>query len=407
MKSNPPKNKIINLKEAKDAQLSDELKVCHLADIHLGYRRYNRVTKNGQNQREVDISLAFREAVSKVISLKPNITIIAGDLFHHVRPTNSIITFSFREIRRLAQNTAAPVVIIAGNHEFPKRQDTGSALKILAEIDGVHISDNASEKFIFPEINTSVTCLPHSSLLEDNKAKIRADDRYKYNILALHAQIGKEQISDFGGVEVDLTSLSQFEWDYIALGHLHEMKDVALNASYSGATEHTASNIWTEARKNKGFLEVRLPSRRKIFHALTSPREVLVLSPLDAQKMDPAEVLQAIESSITQVPGGIEGKIIRLEVNNISREIQMNLNHKRIRDIRARCLNFTLELKPPLSEYSLASLSSDKPKKLNDELAEYCDALNETTIPKEQIKSLLLNYLNKVEAGNEISKFEP
>lgn len=391
--------------DAKKA--SSELRICHLADIHLGYRRYNRLTKNGQNQREMDVNLAFREAISQIINLKPDLIIIAGDLFHHVRPTNSIITFCFREIRRLAQGSKAPVVIIAGNHEFPKRQDTGSALKILAEIDGVHVADSKTEVFTFPGINAAVTCMPHPSLLEENKGVVRADDRFKFNMLALHGQLSKEQISDFGGVEVDLKDFSQFEWDYIALGHLHEAKDIAINASYSGAIEHTSTNIWGEAGKEKGFLEIQLPSRKRTFHPLSSPRDVIVLDTINAEKMDAKEVLEEIEQSLTFIVGGIDGKIVRLEIENISREVQAALDHKRLRELRTRSLNFTLEMRAPNSEYNFASFNTEKPRKLNDELSEYCDAITDSSVPKDKIKTLLLDYLSKLEASNEINKFEP
>ena len=64
MKSKKPSDNIVNLEPAKGKPQKDELTVCHLADIHLGYRRYNRLSKNGQNQRELDVNLAFHEAIT-------------------------------------------------------------------------------------------------------------------------------------------------------------------------------------------------------------------------------------------------------------------------------------------------------------------------------------------------------
>jgi DNA repair exonuclease SbcCD nuclease subunit len=118
-----------------DAQaIKPLITICHLADVHLGYRRYNRLTKTGLNQREVDVSLAFQEAITRIISLRPDIVVIAGDLFHSVRPSNAVVTFCFRQLRRLTRESGAQVVIVGGNHEAPKRVDTGSVLQIFSEI---------------------------------------------------------------------------------------------------------------------------------------------------------------------------------------------------------------------------------------------------------------------------------
>jgi len=379
-----------------------EIVVCHLADVHLGYRRYNRSTKQGINQREEDVNLAFNEAVSRIISIGPDITLIAGDLFHQVRPSNSIITFCFRQIRRLAQGTKKPVVILSGNHESPKRVDTGCALRILSEIEGVYVAEHEPQQFAFPEINLSVTCLPHASLLEGLPRGLRADDKFVHNILMVHGQIGKQWISDFGGVDVDLKSLSPHEWDYIALGHVHIQKDIAYNASYSGATEHTASNIWSEAETSKGFLQISLPSKKKIFHSLSSPRDVAVIEPLDSKNLDAAQVLEGIEQRLSTVAGGIEGKILRLDILNLQREVFRNLNHKKLREWRSRCLNLTIDIKAPQSEAALPQLAFSKAGRLRDELSQYCDsAARGGGGARDKVKNLLLSYLDKIEGEDE------
>ena len=127
------------------------LRICHMADVHLGYRRYNKLTKNGINQREADINLAFQEAITRMISLKPDAVVIAGDLFHSVRPSNAIVTMCFRQLRRLADETQAPIIIVAGNHETPKRIDTGSVLQLFTEISGVYVADAQKEVFTFKD----------------------------------------------------------------------------------------------------------------------------------------------------------------------------------------------------------------------------------------------------------------
>jgi DNA repair exonuclease SbcCD nuclease subunit len=382
-------------------QKKSPLRVCHLADVHLGYRRYNKLTKSGMNQREVDVNLAFQEAIGRIISLRPDVTIIAGDLFHSVRPSNSVVTFCFRQLRRLARDTGSPIVVVGGNHEAPKRSDTGSVLQLFAEIDGVHVADTSFETFTFKEKGLSVACLPHLALLEREKLQLRANDRYPHNILVVHAQVNEPWVSDFGGVEIELSALLPHEWDYIALGHVHLHRTVGLNAAYPGAIEHTAANIWGESRELKGFLEVQLPSTKRTFHPLTSPREVVLLEPIDAAGLEPQDLTALIVERGNSIAGGIDGKIVRLEIRNVSRESYRHLDHREIRNIRARALNLTLDLGFAAQSGNTDALIRTKAGSLREELQSFCKTWEIPGVTSEEISSTLLTYLSKVEAKYE------
>lgn len=393
--------------KVQTVQTKEQIRICHLADLHLGYRRYNKITKEGLNQREVDVNQAFSESVSRIIALKPNLTVIAGDLFHHVRPSNLVLAFSFREIRRLAAGTKAPVVIISGNHDAPKRADTGCALRLFAEIPGVYVADNKARTFDFEDIGVSVYCLPHPALLELDQLTVRANDSYRYNILVIHAQVDEKWVSDFGGVNLDLRKVSQNEWDYIALGHVHMQREVSLNAAYSGATEHTASNIWSEADINKGFLEVHLPTGKKTFHALSSPREVVILEAVDAAGLEPDDVMAQLGERLESIAGGMDGKIIRLEVVNLSREILRQLNHKQLREWRARCMNLSLEVKAPVVHSGLNFQFAAPGGRIQDELSGFCEEFEGLSTDKQNLKKILTGYLKKTEGEDEASQSQP
>lgn len=379
------------------------LRVCHLADVHLGYRRYNRLTKSGLNQREVDVNLAFQEAITRIISLKPDLVVIAGDLFHSVRPSNSVITFCFRQLRRLARESSAEVVIIGGNHEAPKRADTGSVLQILSEIERVHVADAGKEVFAFPEKGVSIACLPHASLANISSLSLRADDRYPHNILAVHAQVNEGWVSEFGGVEVDLKTLCPHEWDYIALGHVHLHRAVGRQAVYSGAIEHTSANIWGEAREVKGFLEVSLPAGKRVFHPLTSPREVVVLESVDAAGLDPEAFMARIAERIEAVSGGLEGKIVRLSLTNVSREVYKNLDHKALRLLRAKALHMTVDISFISAAGDLQAVANPGKGLLKDQLLDFSKSWEAPGIPQQDISEMLERYLAKVEASYEAS----
>ncbi len=377
------------------------LRLCHLADVHLGYRRYNRLTKTGMNQREVDVNLAFQEAITRIASIKPDVTIIAGDLFHAVRPSNAIVTFCFRQLKRLVRESGAPVVIVGGNHEAPKRADTGSVLQLFTEIEGVYVADAARETFTFADSSLSVTCVPHAALLEGFQQPLRSDDRCDHNVLVVHAQVNENWVSDFGGAEVELKSLAPHEWDYIALGHVHVHRVVGLNAVYAGSLEHTATNIWSEARDLKGFLEVTLPTGKRTFHALTSPREVVLLDPIDAAELDPEGLTQAIHQRVEGVAGGIDGKLVRLEIQGVSRECYRNLDHKELRALRARALNFTLDISFASHATLVKSSRHVGRGGLTEELVEFAKRSEVPGISKDELGQVITSYLTQLEAKHE------
>lgn len=377
------------------------IKIAHIADIHLGYRKYHKLTPSGLNQREADINAAFQEALRKIAFIKPQLVLIAGDLFHSVRPSNATVTFCFRELKKLASTIKAPIVIVAGNHETPKRQDTGSILSLFKEIDGVYVADTETETFDFPEIETSVCAVPHSSLEHLERGSLRGKEKFTYNILLTHVQTGDAWMSDIGGEEKALQTLSPHEWDYIALGHVHLFKEVSLNAFYSGSIEHTSLNIWAESQHDKGFLEITLPKLSYKFHSLTSPREVISCTPIDAVNKSSDVLELAIEESIENVPGGIDGKIVRMQVQNASSELVRQLNHKKLRELKSRATHFAMEFRPP--ERLSFSLSTEKKglMRLEDELFKFLDTHAELTHQlkiKELLKEILETETLKEEA---------
>src|SRR5512146_2729939 len=95
--------------------------IAHLADLHLGYRSYNRMAPGGINLRERDVARALRSAVEKIVALKPQLVVVAGDVVHAVRPSNAAIADAFRQFARLSAGLpSSRIVIIAGDHDTPR-----------------------------------------------------------------------------------------------------------------------------------------------------------------------------------------------------------------------------------------------------------------------------------------------
>lgn len=350
--------------------------LAHLADLHLGYRAYHRLAPGGLNARESDVAHAFRSAVDRVIDLGVDLVLVAGDVFHTVRPSNSAIADAFRQFARLrAGLPRAPVVVIAGNHDSPRAVETGSILRLLAEIPGVHVVDDVARPVHLAELETTVLCLPHNALSSDGEIALAPDPGAATNILMLHGTVtggtASERLrylSEYGGAQVDTSVIEPARWDYVALGHYHIATELAPNMWYAGGIERTSTNIWEEAGSAKGFLTYDTVSRRASFQPLPG-REVVDLPRFSAQVggageefaggeageptpragrfLEPAEIDARIRGLVEGIPGGLAGKIVRLVITDLPREVLRALDHRQLREYRALALHFHLDARRP------------------------------------------------------------
>jgi DNA repair exonuclease SbcCD nuclease subunit len=330
------------------------VRIAHLSDLHLGYRAYHRVTPRGVNQREADVADAFRRAVARVVELAPDLVLVAGDVFHTVRPSNTSIADAFRQFSVLSERLpGVPVVIIAGNHDSPRSADTGNILTLFREIAGVRVVAEECRSVSLPELEASVLCVPHCSLAEDQETRFDPDPAARHNLLLMHAEVtggdGEPRYrSEFGGARVPETALHPERWDYQALGHHHSavpLKPSVPNAWYSGGIERTSAFIWQETGE-KGFLLHDSESGETRFEAVET-RPLLDLPWVDGEGLSPAEVDERIRAALEGIPGGVAGKLVRLVVTDVHRQVVRELNHRRIREWKAEALHFHLDARPP------------------------------------------------------------
>ena len=354
------------------------MKIAHLADAHLGFRQFQRLDASGVNQREADVAAAFRRAIDAVIERRPDAVLIAGDLFHTVRPTNRAIIEAFTGLRRLRQALpAAPVALIAGNHDTPRSVEAGSILKLMTAL-GVDVVDDAARRLHYPALGLSVLAVPHAALFgERHSDEWRRDPSARYNVLMLHPEIPglfPEGVTDYGGARVDLAELAgggEGAFDYVALGHYHIVHEVAPRIWYSGSLEYTSPNIWGESRLErngklsigqveygeragarrsgltKGLLiadldtgeveRVNIPPRRKVWD----------FDWLDAAGMTAPELDAAIHARLAELPFPLDGAVVRLVVTNVPRALAQALDHEALRVRRADALHLHLDLRRP------------------------------------------------------------
>ena len=335
------------------------MKLAHIADPHLGIRQYHRQTSSGINQREADVAQAFRAAIDGVIAARPDAVVIAGDLFHSVRPTNYAIVFAFRQLQRLREALPnAPIILIAGNHDTPRTIETGSILRLFEEL-GVDVATDEPRRLLYPELELSVFAVPRQATLSPEPPLLEPERSQQYQVLVAHFEVEGEYplghiASDYGGAVVSRGELHLEDWSYVALGHYHTQHQVAPNAWYAGSLDFIGPNIWGEAADEadhgahgKGWLLIDLPTGRVQRRPVPAARRILDLEPINAEGKSAEAVDDLITERVNSIPGGIANQIVRLRVLDVPRHVAREVNHASIRALKAQALHFRLDLRRP------------------------------------------------------------
>lgn len=335
------------------------MKIAHIADPHLGIRQYHRQNPAGINQREADVANAFRGVIDDVILERPDVVIIAGDLFHAVRPTNAAIVFAFRQFQRLRE--ALPeteIVLVAGNHDTPRSSETGSILRLYEEA-GRPRGGRGSAAARVPQARPEHPRGAAPGFGHARRPRDPPRGGAKHQVLAIHAESEgmlppNRPSLEYGGIIVTPDQVGAGAWSYVAWGHYHVRNEVRPMEWYPGAVEYTSTNIWAERAEEEAHgddgkswlmvdLEKRQVTRRPVRHA----RQVIDLPPIYADGLDAAQLDAAIAERVESVRGGIAQQIVRLVVHDVARPVAREVDHARIRAWKSSALHFHLDLRRP------------------------------------------------------------
>jgi DNA repair exonuclease SbcCD nuclease subunit len=318
------------------------MKLVHLADTHLGYRAYGRITPKGLNIRERDVIKTFKEALDKIAEINPDLIIVAGDVFHKPRPGNTSIYLTIKFLLEFRTKCKAPIVMISGNHEASKTLENENILRVIeATVPLVKVIDRQIEQFTLDNLGVSILGIPYNALNDFDKTSIVPDSSYKYNILTIHGSFqGIKSLEN----EADLIStddINASKWDYVALGHYHSYTKLAENVFYAGSIERTSSNIWREADEPKGFIEYDLNTGKHVFHKLQTPRNVVDTGKIDVNGLTAEEIDRVIERVVAQIED-FDNSMVRITLENIDNLSIKNLDYAKIGTYRKRALHFRL-----------------------------------------------------------------
>jgi exonuclease SbcD len=369
------------------------MKLCHISDVHLGYRAYHRSTPGGVNLREHDVYTAFEKALKSVLDISPDLVLITGDLFHVVRPSNRTIIQVFLLLSRFQERREGkPLIIIGGNHETPRSVDADCILRLFKYINGISVAYTGIEALDIEDAR--ILCIPARGLGEIEKTEIAPSADAKVNILTVHGML--EGIgAQYGTAAISRAKILNSNWDYVAMGDYHIYQELAPNATYAGSTEFTTTNIWEEANSPKGFVEFDTEKKELKFHQIET-RRVIDLEPIEAADMSADEINRHISENAAKVD--ITSAIVRQKVLDLSYSSRMNLDQKMIRQLRSEALFYYLDLRPPRRKAATATNVRGEGSArvtLEDEWMEFATSKFQTRPDRAELVEIGLNYLKK------------
>jgi DNA repair exonuclease SbcCD nuclease subunit len=353
----------------------------HAADLHLGYSQY------GLEARREDFDRAFRELVDKTIELKPDFIIIAGDLFHHARPSNVTLESTIKNFKRL-RDVGIQVLTVDGSHDSAPNAITGTILHPLDSAGLIcHLprhEDACWRKpdccYVYGVPNFRSRRKTEEALPAFMTQNMPTPDPSLSNIFVFHMAIDLPSVKP-PYIEAEAPpELIPEGFNYYAGGHVHERyigKFKTGLLAYSGCTETVS---YDETKNKKGFFHVKVNEKGEVspeFIELKSPRKFVVLeqdfSGMNSHKITelavqmvkgadeegaviipvlkgvlPAEASRA-EVDIAQIRSAAEKAllvhpIVMLRESAVSEEIVRSIFESEFKDLKTKAFEYFLQI---------------------------------------------------------------
>lgn len=314
--------------------------VAHLSDLHLGHRAFSRIER-GQNVRERDLAAAFQRAVDAVIEEAPDLVLVSGDVFDRPDPPPGALVALTRGLEALhAALPGSRVLMVAGARDTPRRTDDAGALAALDAFPNVDAAAGRARTVILSGHSAQVVLLPYRSALSEPRPAPEPDPRQRWNLVVAHGRVE----TGTGGIPLD-----DPRWDYVALGGMHSFRQVGPRAAYAGALERIGPAPWDEAAEEKGFVIADLSERTLRFSPVKG-RPVVDMAPTRVPPGDPVALQARIREVTREMPGGIDGKIVRVRVKGPRPEDVRGMEPGFLAALVDRALHLSLEFEEDAGE---------------------------------------------------------
>ncbi|MHB9343211.1 metallophosphoesterase family protein [Fusobacterium polymorphum] len=233
------------------------MKIVHCSDLHLGKRLSG--TKDYVTKRYMDFFNAFATFVDKVDEIKPDVCLIAGDIFDKKEINPDILSKTEYLFKRLRDNVKKDIIAIEGNHDNSRILEE-SWLEYLQEQNILKVfyynKDFEEKNYLkIDDINFYPVGYP-GFMIDEALTKLSEKlNPQEKNIVVVHTGISGSTDTLPGLVSTSILDLFKDKAIYIAGGHIHSFTTYPKEKPYffvSGSLEF--SNVQNEKSDRKGFI---------------------------------------------------------------------------------------------------------------------------------------------------------
>ena len=233
------------------------MKIVHCSDLHLGKRFSGN--KDYVKKRYMDFFNAFATFIDKVEEIKPDVCLIAGDIFDKKEINPDILSKTEYLFKRLKNNVKKEIIAIEGNHDNSRILEE-SWLEYLQEQNILKVfyynKDFEEKNYLkIDDINFYPVGYP-GFMIDEALTKLSEKlDPQEKNIVLVHTGISGSTNTLPGLVSTSILDLFKDKAIYIAGGHIHSFTTYPKEKPYffvSGSLEF--SNVQNEKSDKKGFI---------------------------------------------------------------------------------------------------------------------------------------------------------
>ena len=233
------------------------MKIVHCSDLHLGKRLSG--TKDYVTKRYMDFFNAFATFVDKVEELKPDVCLIAGDIFDKKEINPDILSKTEYLFKKLKDSVKKDIIAIEGNHDNSRILEE-SWLEYLQEQNILKVfyynKDFEEKNYLkIDDINFYPVGYP-GFMIDEALTKLSEKlNPQEKNIVVVHTGISGGTNTLPGLVSTSILDLFKDKAIYIAGGHIHSFTTYPKEKPYffvSGSLEF--SNVQNEKSDKKGFI---------------------------------------------------------------------------------------------------------------------------------------------------------
>ena len=233
------------------------MKIVHCSDLHLGKRFSGN--KDYVKKRYMDLFNAFAVFVDKVEEIKPDVCLIAGDIFDKKEINPDILSKTEYLFKRLKDNVKKDIIAIEGNHDNSRILEE-SWLEYLQEQNILKVfyynKDFEEKNYLkIDDINFYSVGYP-GFMIDEALTKLSEKlNPQEKNIVIVHTGISGGTNTLPGLVSTSILDLFKDKAIYIAGGHIHSFTTYPKEKPYffvSGSLEF--SNVQNEKSDKKGFI---------------------------------------------------------------------------------------------------------------------------------------------------------